>query len=555
MIRVNLRDLERLLGKPLELRELYKGLARLKCEIEAVSGDILEYEASHDRPDLFSCEGLARALRPFLGLPRKDYRIVDSSRVKGYAEHIAGRPYIALAVVRDVELDNEAITQIMQLQEKLASIYGRNRRKASIGVYDLDAIEPPIYYKAVDPDAVRYIPLNESREITLREVLMETEKGRLYGYIIESMDKYPVLMDSKNRVLSLAPILNADFNKVTSSTRNILIDSTGVDPQLVIDVVTIMSLSIAERSKSGIVESVEVVYPDGSVLKAPRERGNTIRVNVKEVRRLLGVNLEPESVAGYLGQHYYKIKAVEGDSMDVEAPAYRIDVRSWVDVAEDIAISIGYNTLGGEAASLPHSVSIGRMHPLEYYSRRIRDILVGLGLSEVANYMLSSMETQRTLLGQRSLNIFTLENPRSEKYAVLRAWLSPGILETIVENAGRRSRIMIFEIGDVVIPDESMETNARVERRLCIAISHRDATLTDGLAVIKALSRELGLEPSFMKTSMEGFLEERTSLIVVKGRRVGFIGEVDPRILYKLRVENPVVIGEIVLNELISMFQ
>ncbi|MCY0867873.1 MAG: hypothetical protein OWQ48_01380 [Desulfurococcus sp.] len=369
------------------------------------------------------------------------------------------------------------------------------------------------------------------------------------------MDKYPVLMDSKNRVLSLAPILNADFNKVTSSTRNILIDSTGVDPQLVIDVVTIMSLSIAERSKSGIVESVEVVYPDGSVLKAPRERGNTIRVNVKEVGRLLGVNLEPESVAGYLGQHYYKIKAVEGDSMDVEAPAYRIDVRSWVDVAEDIAISIGYNTLGGEAASLPHSVSIGRMHPLEYYSRRIRDILVGLGLSEVANYMLSSMETQRTLLGQRSLNIFTLENPRSEKYAVLRAWLSPGILETIVENAGRRSRIMIFEIGDVVIPDESMETNARVERRLCIAISHRDATLTDGLAVIKALSRELGLEPSFMKTSMEGFLEERTSLIVVKGRRVGFIGEVDPRILYKLRVENPVVIGEIVLNELISMFQ
>lgn len=551
VIRVSMSDLESLLAKRLTLEELYKGLTRLKCEIENIAGDTVEYEANHDRPDLFSSEGLARALRPFLGLEERHYRIEESGNVRGYAEDVAGRPYIALAVVRDVVLSEEAISQIMQLQEKLASTYGRGRRKASIGVYDLDLIKPPIYYRAVDPDKAKYIPLNEKREMTLREVLSETDKGRLYGYIIEHMERYPVLMDSEERILSLAPILNADYNKVTTKTRNILVDSTGLSPDIVVDMVTIMSANIVERSRSGVVELVRVEHPGGLVIEAPRKAGSTITVDLGDVSRLLGVELSVEEALKLLQQHYYRVKSVSGKVFSVEAPAYRIDVKTWVDVAEDIAVSYGYHALGGQADSLPPSISVGRLHPLEYASRRIRDILVGMGFTEVSNYMMSSVEAQTSLLGG-GREVFIVENPKSEKYTALRSWLTPGLLETIVENTGKRPRIAVFEIGDVVIPDASRETGARVERRLCVALSHEKATLTDGLAVVKALLRDLGVKPLFEGATIAGFLQGRTAVIRVDDDNVGFVGEVEPGILYRLGVVNPVVIAEVVLNKVIN---
>jgi len=551
VIRVSISDIEALLGSRVTLEKLYKGLTKLKCEVDNVEGDILEYEANHDRPDLFSAEGLARALRPFLGLEGKQYHIVNSS-IKGYSEGIPGRPYIALAVVRDVVLNEEAIVQIMQLQEKLASTYGRARRKASIGVYDLDKIKPPIYYRAVNPYETKYRPLNENREMTLREVLSETEKGRLYGYIIESMERYPVLMDSEGTILSLAPILNSDDNKVTTNTRNILIDSTGLNPEIVVDMVTIMAVNIAERSQNRIIEVVGVEHPSGLIIEAPRRTGNFISVNLSDVSRLIGVDISVEDAVRYLSLHYYTVRSIEGRVLTVEAPIYRLDARSWVDVAEDIAISHGYDAIGRQADSLPYSTSIGKIHPLEYISRRVRDILVGLGFIEIANYMMTSIESQTTLMGYNQ-GIFVVENPKSDRYTAIRSWLTPGIIEAIIENKGKRARLAVFEIGDVVLPDESMETNARVERRIGIAVSHEKATLTDGLAVVRTLFKELGVTLSFEKTMVPGLLPERTAAINVNGEQIGFVGEVKPEILYKLGLMNPVIVSEINLNKIIKL--
>jgi len=551
VIRVSLSDLENLLGKRITLEELYRGLTKLKCEVEGIQGDIVEYEANHDRPDLFSSEGVARALRPFLGVPPRRYDIVESSSVEGYAEYIPERPYIALAVVRNLELSDEAVSQIMQLQEKLALTYGRGRRKASIGVYDLDKVSPPIYYRLVDPDTTTYKPLNETREMTLREVLYETEKGRLYGYIIESMKKYPVLMDSAGEILSLAPILNSDHNKVTTSTRNILIDSTGVDPETVVDMVTVMAMNIVERSRSGVIEAVRVHYPDGSVIEAPRRKGRVVVVNINDVNELLGTSMGLDELREYLSKHYYIIEEIDSNSMRIEAPVYRLDVKTWVDVAEDVAIAYGYHNLGQQASSFPPSLTIGKIHPLEYLSRGIRDVMVGLGFTEIANYMMSSIDAQVSLLSSDQ-PIFVVENPKSERFTAVRTWLTPGLLETIMENAGKKARLSVFEIGDVVIPDPSMDTGARIERRLGIAISHDKATLTDGLAVIKALFNELGLAPRFSSITLKGFLEGRTVSIAINGESTGFIGEIDPRILYRLGMENPVVIGEVVISKIIN---
>jgi len=524
---------------------------RLKCEIEAIEEDSIIYEANSDRPDLFSAEGVSRALKPWLRLSWRGYRVEDSE-IKGYARNIPDRPYVALAVVRDLVLTDEAVSQIMQLQEKITQTYGRGRRKISIGVYDLDYIKPPIFYDLADPDTTLMHPLNESKQMNLREILEKTEKGLMYGYIIKEMPKYPVLRDSSGKILSLVPIINSDDFKVTPFTRNALIDATGTSLDDVINAVTIMATSIVERSSSGLIEKIKVYYEDGSIAEAPRIDSPEITVTLRNVNNLLGTNLELKHLIEFLNYFYYEVVKASDDMLIVKPPIYRIDVRTWVDVVEDVAIAYGYDVLGSEALSLPPTNTPGKMHPIEYFSRKLRDLLVGLGFQEVANYMMSSRSTQQELLGTRQ-EMFLVENPRSERFEGLRIWLTPQLIEVVKENTGKHAKMMVFEIGDVVLPDPKEETKARIERRLGIAISHEKATITDGLAYVKTLLREFNVDPSFERTTIPGFLPERTAVIKGCNDELGFVGEIDPRILYKLEIKDPVVVAELYLNKIISL--
>jgi phenylalanyl-tRNA synthetase beta chain len=554
VIRVSRRELERLLNVQLSTDDIYRILTKLKCEVERVEGDEIEYEATSDRPDLYGVEGLSRAMRPWLGLPWKEYVIVKSS-ITGYADSISERPYVALAVVRDVELTSNAIAQIMEFQEKLAQTYGRSRRKVSIGLYDLDLITPPIYYKLVDPDKAVFRPLGERDLMSLGEALSKTEKGLVYGYIIRDMSKYPVLQDSTGRILSLVPIINSEDFKVAENTRNVLIDATGTSLEEVVNAVTIMATSLVERSKTRLIEQVDVYYPLGQFVRAPRTEGSTVAVNITDVDDLLGVKLLLEEARRLLEvYYYYKALHVNSDTGEfiVQAPVYRVDVKSWVDVAEDIAIAYGYEKLGSEAQELVPQSSQGRLHPLEYLSRRVRDVMVGMGFYEVANYMMSSRYEQLELLGA-SGEMFLVENPRSERFEGVRVWLTPGLLLTLAENVNKYSKLKLFEIGDVVIPDESSEIRARVERRLAMLIYHDKATLTDGLVHAKTLLKELKLDSSFTKGTVPGLLPERTAVIYSCGENIGFAGEIHPQIALKLGFKNPVVIVEISLSKILEM--
>ncbi|MEM2025172.1 MAG: phenylalanine--tRNA ligase subunit beta, partial [Desulfurococcaceae archaeon] len=233
----------------------------------------------------------------------------------------------------------------------------------------------------------------------------------------------------------------------------------------------------------------------------------------------------------------------------VRPPLYRVDVRTWVDVAEDVAIAYGYEKLGAEADSLPASGSIGRLHPVEYVSRRLRDFLIGLGFQEVANYMMSNRATQLETLNYPG-SMFSVQNPRSERFEGLRVWLAPQLLDVVKENAEKYNRIMIFEIGDVAIPDPSRETQARIERRLGIAIYYDRATLTDGLAYVKAVLNELEINHKFVKGHLPGFLPERTAVVKSGEEELGFVGEIYPGVTYELGLKNPVVIAELYLDRI-----
>ena len=158
-ISVNLRDLEELVGRKLSIDDLQELIKFIKAEIEETRDEEVELEVTHDRPDHFSAEGLSRTLKGVLeietGLAELEFKWSDGAAIR----EVPNRRYAVFAVVHGLSLNEEALKQLIQLQEKLSAIYGRNRRWASIGVYYLAQVKLPIKYKQVYLGEVNYFLL------------------------------------------------------------------------------------------------------------------------------------------------------------------------------------------------------------------------------------------------------------------------------------------------------------------------------------------------------------------------------------------------------------
>ena len=540
-IEVSLRDLSSIAQVDLTINKLREVIEVLKGEVTEVRGDYVAIELNYDRPDLFSTEGLGRAIGIYLGS-----RGIPQYSVNGPVTRLditkapAYRPYAYMAIVRNVELNDEAIRQLFQLQEILHRDYGGDRRLVSIGLYDLDTVKPPFSYIAVKE--ATYRPLGYSESMTLTDVLKLTEKGKAYSSLVKP-GEYPLLIDGEGNVLSFPPILNGEETKVTEATKNVLIDVTGVEPELMKHVLNIMVTSVAERSRDPVIESIEVTGTNSELIPSLK----WIKVNVKlgDIEDLLGVRLETNTVINVLTRMGLKASVMD-DSIDVLAPPYRIDVHSYVDVIEDVAIGLGYSNL---EPNLPPPTHFGAKYPVEYLSGIIRDLLLGMGLQEVVNFNLISDEVMRSI---GLVNFIKLSNPKIRDYSAIRSSLIPSLLLTAKVNQRLVGKLEAFELGDVV---ELKNDKAVTSRRIGVLLMGDGYTLTDGLSVVKSLLKALGMAINPRKCSSRPFIPVRAVEVLVNDISIGCIGEVDPEVLVNLGIEKPTVIGELNIDLMLSILK
>ena len=543
--RVALYDVSRLVGEELSAEELSELLPRLKCEVERVEGGYIDYEATHDRPDLFSAEGLARALKGILGLEvgLRVFRAEPSGVAVN--EGPSYRPYVLLATVHGLSLDDEAITQIMQLQEKLHATYGRDRRKVSIGVYDLSKVSFPVRYVEADPEKVSFVPLDFEEELSLKEILERHPKGVQYAHILAGKERYPLLVDGKGRVLSMPPIINSEETRVTESTRDVLVDVTAVDKKAAEEVLAVVATSLAERGER--IGLVEVRSAGGSWTLSLEPR--RMELDVGLVERLVGIRLTAGEAAECLRRMRFGAEA-SGSKVEVLVPAYRIDVLHPVDLVEDVAIGYGFDRIEPEFMPPQHA---GREDRLEVFSRRLRELVAGFGFQEVLNYMLTSKEVLYGLTGAPELPTVEVLNPRQPQFSCLRTWLTPQLLQVLSRSKHADYPQRIFECGDVAWVDEREENCVKEERRLAMAICDSKVTLTDIHAVVDSLMKLLGLRYRLVRGEHPTFISGRYAVVEVEGVSVGFVGEVPLQVLVNWGLEKPVVVAELSVSALFSL--
>ena len=554
-IEVELNDLESLLGLelPTDKEKLNDILSYVKGEAKQIEGQDLRIEfKDSNRADIWGVEGLARALRGFLDLEKglKDYRIAGSSGVKVKVDPKLKsiRPYIGCAIVEGVKLTDAAIRQMMRFQDKMDQAYGRNRRRTSIGLYEFDLITPPLIYRTVGPREVSFIPLEFEEELTLEEILVKHPKGIDYAHIVRDFPVWPILMDSESKVLSFPPIINSnDLGRITEATSDVLIEVTGTANETVLDVLTNITLALADRG--GSIYSADILYPyeEVSNVVTPTLDVETLRINVDYVSRVVGMELNHSQIEDLLKRARYGVAQATEAHVDAEVPCYRVDILHPIDVVEDIAIAYNYNKIQPQ---WPKLLTIGGLSSRTEFRDLVREVMIGLGFQEILTYSMTSPDVLFTKMNTAPVRVVEIENPRLVSMTCLRNWLLPSLMELLSHNTHVEYPQKIFEVGYCIVHDEQRENRTTDQEKLACVTMHSTANFTEAKSMLDAFLTNLGICHQLKAVDHGSFIEGRAGTVLVDNNEVGFIGELHPQVLQNWNLENPAAAFEIDIDGL-----
>ncbi|MCL2712535.1 MAG: phenylalanine--tRNA ligase subunit beta [Methanomassiliicoccaceae archaeon] len=541
VINFNYEDLCKMIGKKVSKDVLMHRIPMIGADMhDDDESDEMSVEFFPDRPDLYSAEGLARSLRSFLDIDTKmkRYDVVNTGITMNVDRSVKDvRPYILCAAVLDIDINDDILRSLMEMQEKLHLTIGRKRSKVAIGVHDLDNVEQPFIYKAVRPNEISFVPLAKTEKWDLDEILKNHEKGKDYAHLLCGKARYPIILDSKDNVLSFPPIINGVLTTVTTKTKNLFIDVTGTDEKAVKGALNIIVTALAERG--GSVGSVRM--NDGTSFISPDLRPSERKINVKECEKFLGRKIGKDGIIKALKRMGSDASA-DKDDIIVLIPATRLDIMHSVDIYEDVAIGYGFENFGSK-----HELSqtTGKKRDMTVVSERLRDVMIGLGYTEVTTLTLSSEDDEFIVSGLPEKNVVKVKNPITEDHTCLRSSLLPSVMRVIRKNKHRDLPQRIFEIGDVI-------ADTKRQRRLCAVATHSKTSFTEMRSVAESVLREMNISYSLKECDYETFIKGRGAEIIVRNEVNGYFGEMSPEIIIRFGTDRPVMFFEMIVSAEIS---
>ncbi len=561
-IDVDYAEFEQLLGVKLhgDMERLDEILAFVKSEVKLYDEQegVVNIEIKDtNRADLWSAEGLARALRGFLGVAKglKEYAVGEPIVEVHVDSRLMGiRPFMGCAIVKNVKLTDTIIRGLMHLQDKLDQTYGRNRQKTSIGLYDYTLIAPPLNYRVVKPDGISFVPLGFEEKLNLAEILERHPKGIEYSHIVKKHSVYPIILDSKGKPLSFPPIINSnDLGRVTSETPHVLVEVTGTMRETVLNTLKLVTLALIDHGGSAYTATVH--YPPEYANAAPPKdvtpdfSNKRMNLNVEYTNKLLGLQLTGKRIAELLLTAGFGVENVTAEAVTALIPCYRIDVMHMVDLVEDVAVAYGYNNIEPLWRALP---TTGSVRPEQRLIDVARELMIGLGFQEILSYTMTNLDNLFAKMNLEKTPLVEIANPKVVTLTCLRNWLLPSVMEFLSSNQSVEFPQKIFELGKVTLLDETRETKTRDEELLAAAISNANASFTDIKSALDSFFANLGVDWQIKATKHPSFIDGRVGAAVVNGVNVGVLGEINPQVLTAWKLENPTAAFEVNMQKIIK---
>ena len=357
VVELSYSRLQKLIGKVTK-KQISDALPFLGLDIESEYKDLVRIEYSPNRPDYSTDFGIALGLQGLLEIKTGTVKLnVKKSNkypisVKSGVSKI--RPFVTGIVAKNGKIDDKTIKQLMTMQEDLHFGIGRKRKKSSIGIHDLDKISFPLVYTTTNRNHT-FIPLNSEKEMSVSQILENTDIGRDYGHLLGQSYQVPIIFDENENTVSLPPIINAAVTTVTTKTKNLFVEVTGINKEDAEDMLSVVATIL--QTAGFALESVKI---SGAKNFTPKLEQKKLSVNSSLINQILGLNLSVPKMISSLKKSRLDASS-KGANIVCNIPAYRFDIFGPMDLVEEVALGHGIQNL---EPTISPSQTIGKTNPV-----------------------------------------------------------------------------------------------------------------------------------------------------------------------------------------------
>ena len=512
-------------------------------EVGAIEGDVIDFEITANRPDCLSVFGIAREASTAFDLDLKP-PVAPAPAGEGLAklpvsigEGGCGRYALAVAEVT-----------VAPSPAWLAD------RLLSAGIRPINNVVDVTNYVMLElghPMHAFDVAKLAGPEIRVRRARAGERLTTLDGQT-RTLDDTTLVIADRERPVAVAGVMGGASSEVTSSTTTVALESAWFLPAMVRSAGRRMGLKteasarfergaditapvralhralhlLSEIGAGRLVGGVSDVYPRPF---EPRQ----VDVLRAHVDRLLGDRVPDEVIERTLARLGFAIERTSG-GWHVGVPAFRVDVAREADLIEDIGRHWGFDRIPATFPALRQMPP--QMSPAIARDRMLRRVLCGAGLQETCTFTFMEREAAAPFV-PAGKELVSIANPLSEKFAVLRPSLLPGLLDALIYNRRREAEdVRLFETGTVFHPDGEA---ARVGWLLAgTRGSHWSdqpgpVDFFDAMGVAELIGEAFGVDlHASAAVSAEWFVPGRAAELSVRvngvDRTVGSVGQIAP---------------------------
>ena len=312
------------------------------------------------------------------------------------------------------------------------------------------------------------------------------------------------------------------------------------------------ALHLIEELGAGKVSATHKDVNTGNSLE-PRE----MKASVKRVNDVLGITVPDEEILRILGNLQMEPK-ISGDELTIQVPAYREDMESYPDIAEEVIRMYGYDHV--EPTFLKDAlVTMGGRNLRQKTELKIKRALCAAGVYECMHYSFfspSDLDLMRFPEDAEERRAIRLLNPINEELSLMRTTLAPQMVMAISRNQKKATlEGRLFELARRFVPRSLPLTDYPDERMtLCAGIWGEEENFftLKGLAdtVAETLLLKFTYEPA-RKTFLHPY---RAARILCEGEEIGYLGQITYEIQKDVDMRVPAYVMEIDVETLSQWF-
>ena len=532
------------------------------AEALGIEPDVLwDLEVNANRPDAMSVAGVARDLAAALGVPFAfpDYEITTTDE--------AVSSLLKVEILDPTLCGRFVATVLRNVTIGPAPAWIANRLTA-LGMRPINSIVDISNYVMLElgqPNHTFDLATVPDGHLRVRRARQGETLITLDGIERALVDNDGVITNGSDEIISLAGVMGGATTEISESTTDVLLEMAWWDPPTISRTVKRLNLpsEASTRFRRGadwghnidramcrfiqLAAQTGVIAVDGFIDEAGDVPDRTpIPVRTAKVNGLLGTDLAASEMVGHLSSIGFGAE-VDGDDLSVTIPTWRWDTQTETDVAEEVARLHGYENI---VRTVPKGKNAGGLSAYQHDRRLVRNILIGVGCDEtLPTPFLAPGDLRRAGLPEDGV---TLTNPLVAEESVLRTSLLPGQLKAIAYNQSHRNPdVRFFEIDHVFLP--AAEGQILPDEREYLAVALAGSEAPDAVAVLDTLEQALALPNLQLRPAAPaGLHATRSAEVVVAGRVLGVVGEIDPTVLENYGVSGRVAWIELDLGALLS---